>query len=131
MMQNLITIILGVASGLIVTALLAVIRWQMGKLKGNLSGLKERTVFWLYGHLNAILLAGIFIDALFLTWLLTKYPTVNLWTVLAIVVCIVLTAVQLTLYLLNRIIRSLLESIPKLLSSFAKPKGDEKPLTSQ
>jgi hypothetical protein len=121
MSENLIvTLACNVAGGLIVTALVAVIKWQVGKFKGNLPGLKDRLIVWLYLHLNAILLTGIIIDAFLLGWLLIKYPTVNLWTVLAIVVCIVLTAVQLALYLLNRIINSILESFQRLFKSLTK-----------
>jgi hypothetical protein len=117
-----IAIICGVVSNLVTLALVEALKWQIKKLKGDLSGVRARISFWFYRNLNLILLTGMLIDAFFLTWLLIKFPRVSLWTVFAIVLCVVLTAFQLALFMLNKMVVSILDSLLKFLKNLVTPK---------
>src|SRR5439155_20088334 len=119
-----IAILCGIVSNLITLALVEAVKWQLKQLKGDLSGVRTRISFWFYSHLNQILLVGLFVDAFFLTWLLLKFPTVSLWTVFAIVLCVVLSAFQLAIYLVNRMINSIFDSLMKWMSKLGKPKTE-------
>jgi hypothetical protein len=120
-----IAILCGIVSNLITLALVEAVKWQLRKLKGDLlSGVRARISFWFYVHLNQILLFGLFVNAFFLTWLLLKFPTVRLWTVFAIVLCVVLSAFQLAIYLVNRMINSIFDSLMKWMSKLGKPKTE-------
>jgi hypothetical protein len=93
-----IVIIAGVISGLITAALLAVLKWQLRRLKGAEVG--SRLASWIFDHLKHVLLIGAGFNLIFLAWILIKFPTVELWTVLVIVLAVAITAVQFGIFLL-------------------------------
>ena len=83
----LIGILASIIGGLVTTALLAILKWQLNRLKtGDLS---ERLSYWFYAHLKQIVIVGVVANAFLLAWVLLKFPTVNLWSVLFIVLSVV------------------------------------------
>src|SRR5258706_13340898 len=115
--ELLITIVCGVISSLIATGLFSVVKWRLKEL-GGWSGVTGRLSVWFYARLRQILIAGILLDVFLLAWVLIKFPTVKLWTVLVIILSVALMAFQMALYLIIKIIDSLFSAMLKL----GKPK---------
>jgi hypothetical protein len=84
--QIVIAIVLGVFSNLISAVLIEIVKWQLKRLSltGDLASASARLIYWFYSHLEAILLTGISLDIILLAWVLIKFPTVTVWTVLTI-----------------------------------------------
>lgn len=94
-------IVAGIISGLITTALVTILKWQIARLKGDLS---KRVTVWFYDYLKQILIAGVLVNTFLLAWVLLKFPTINLWSVLVIVLSVVLMGFEIGVYLVIKTI---------------------------
>lgn len=113
--QIIVTIVLGVLSNLITLALVSILKWQLTRmaLPEDFPGLRARFQFWFYQHLDSIVLTGIIVDLVLLAFVLIKFPTVTVWTVLVIVFCVVVMAFQLAIYILIRVLKFIFNWILK------------------
>jgi len=108
----LIGIVASVIGGLVTTALLTVLRWELKRLKGDFT---ERLSYWFYAHLKQIVTFGVVANAFLLAWVLLKFPTVNLCSVLAIVLSVVLMGFEIGVFLLIRTIEGVLKGFSNFL----------------
>ena len=122
--ELLIGIIASVIGGLVTSALLAVLRWQLKRLKtGDFSA---RLSYWFYSHLKQIVVVGVITNAFLLAWVLLRFPTVNFWSVLFIVLSVVLMGFEVGVFLLIRTIEGLIKGIANALKKMgekSKPKA--------
>jgi len=107
----LVGILASVIGGLVTTALLAVLKWELKRLKGD----TERLSYWFYTHLKQIVVVGVVANAFLLVWVLLRFPTVNLWSVLFIVLSVVLMGFEIGVFLLIRTIEGVLKAIANFL----------------
>lgn len=131
--QIIITIVLGVITNMISAGLLSILKWQLKKmaLPSNLPGIKERFLAWFYRNLEVIVLAGLVLDISLLAWLLLKFQTVTVWTVLLIVLSVAVMAFQLAIYIFIKVLQSILNWILKGLKKLGEPDAvvaDSQPL---
>lgn len=115
-------IVAGIISGLITTALVAILKWQIARLKGDLS---ERLTFWFYTHLKQIVIAGVLVNAFLLAWVLLKFPTVTLWSVLAIVLSVVLMGFEIGVFLLIWTLEGVINGISRNLKNWANAQAEK------
>ena len=114
----LIGILASIIGGLVTAALLAILKWQLNRLKtGDLS---ERLSYWFYAHLKQIVIIGVVANAFLLAWVLLKFPTVNLWSVLFIVLSVVLMGFEIGVFLLIRTLEGVMNAISNWLKNLAK-----------
>jgi len=114
----LIGILASIIGGLVTTALLAILKWQLNRLKtGDLS---ERLSYWFYAHLKQIVIVGVVANAFLLAWVLLKFPTVNLWSVLFIVLSVVLMGFEIGVFLLIRTLEGVMNAISNWLKNLSK-----------
>lgn len=112
--QIIITVALGILSNLITALLLTGLKWQLKRiLREDLAGVRARFQLWFYDHLELIMVSGIFVDLVLLGFILIKFPVVTVWTVLVIVFCVVVMAFQLSVYIVVRILRAVVDGIFK------------------
>jgi hypothetical protein len=131
--QIIITLVLGVITNLISAGLLAILKWQLKKLAlpSDLPGMRERFLAWFYSNLGPIVLAGLILDVSLLAWLLLKFPTVTVWTVLLIVLSVAVMAFQLAIYIFIKVLQSILNWMLRGLTKLGEPDAivaDNKPL---
>jgi hypothetical protein len=107
----LIGIFASIIGGLVTTALLAVLRWELKRLKGD----TERLSYWFYTHLKQIVVVGVLANAFLLAWVLLRFPTVNIWSVLFIVLSVVLMGFEIGVFLLIRTIEGVIKAIANFL----------------
>ncbi len=113
----LIGILASIIGGLVTAALLAILKWQLSRLKtGDLS---ERFSYWFYTHLKQIVIVGVVANAFLLAWVLLKFPTVNLWSVLFIVLSVVLMGFEIGVFLLIRTLEGVMNAISNWLKNWA------------
>ena len=104
-------ILSNLVGGLILAALLEAFKWELKRVKGDLSAVRSRLGLWFDMNLKRILIVGILVNLSGLTWLLIKFPTVHLWTVLVIVVSVALMGFQVGVFLLIRTIEGIFKAI--------------------
>src|SRR5260370_12888518 len=107
----LITIACGIIGNLITLGLLAVVKWRLVQLGGEFSAVKAKLSLWFAEHIKGILISGVLVEVFLLAWVLLKFPTVGLWTVLVIVFCVVSMAFQIRIYLLIKPIESFFKAL--------------------
>src|SRR5207237_1634096 len=87
--------------------ILAVVKWRLVQLSGDFSTIKTKLSLWFSEHIKGI---GMALEVFLLAWVLLRFPTVKLWTVLVIVLCVVSMAFQIGIYLLIKTIESFLHA---------------------
>jgi hypothetical protein len=128
MINNLIVGILStVIGGLILAGLLAALNWELKRIGGDLSAIRSRVGLWFYTHLKQILVVGLLANAFLLAWVLLRFPTVNIWSVLAIVISVVLMALEIGVFLLIRTLEGVINAISRYLKNWAKNQPDKNP----
>ena len=119
----LIGILASIIGGLVTTALLAILKWQLNRL--NTGDLSERLSYWFYAHLKQIVIVGVVANAFLLAWVLLKFQTVNLWSVLFIVLSVVLMGFEIGVFLLIRTLEGVMNAISNWLKNLAKNQPDK------
>ena len=120
--QIVIAIVLGVLSNVISYIMIEIVKWQLRGL--TVASAKERLTFWFYSHVESILLAGISIDLIFLAWVLVKFPTVTVWTVLVIVLSVAVMSFQIGLYMFIKLIKAILDWMLKGLKKWSQHQAE-------
>lgn len=115
----LIGILASVIGGLVTATLLAVLKWQLKHLKSG--DFSARLSYWFYTHLKQIVIVGVVANAFLLAWVLLRFPAVNIWSVLAIVLSVVLMGFEIGVFLLIRT----LEGVLKAISNFLLKMGEK------
>jgi len=85
-----------------------------------LDGVPERLSYWFYAHLKQIVIVGVVANAFLLAWVLLKFPTVNLWSVLFIVLSVVLMGFEIGVFLLIQTLEGVMNAISNWLKNLAK-----------
>ena len=128
MTKDLTVAILGqIFGGLILAALLAALKWELKRIRGDLSAVRSRLGLWFDMNLKRILIVGILVNLFELAWLLIEFPTVHLWTVLAIVVSVALMSFQVGVFLLIRTLEGVINGILKFIRERGKEASAQKP----
>ena len=121
--QIVIAIVLGILSNIISYILIAIAKWQLRDV--TVASAKEGLTYWFYTHLDSILLTGVSLDVILLVWVLFKFPTVTVWTVLVIVLCVAVMSFQLGMYMLIRLIKAILDWMLKGLKKWGESRSEK------